>query len=306
MKIFHHNDNDGKAAAAMVYHFIDAYGISKLSKDDFISVNYNDSIPSADKVEEKELVFIVDYSFTENTVHQLYEIAEKTENNVVWFDHHKSSLEVYDKVKDSKICKSVVIDMDRSGAKIAFDELIKNDPHLVEYYFNKNNKSNISTISNIIDLVDDYDRWIHKFPESLKFNIGSTIYDTDPMSNIWYSDPKHIIATGSIVNDYNYMKNSKLFENAGFKIKINGHDCIVLNTPESSSQAFSKYYEEYKFAIRFVFNGKNFTYSIYSGLEDIDCAEIARHFNVKGGGHKGAAGFVSDKIEFVDGMVFVI
>ena len=34
--------------------------------------------------------------------------------------------------------------------------------------------------------------------------------------------------------------------------------------------------------------------------------KIAKYFNSKGGGHKGAAGFVSDKIPFSDQSVFVI
>ena len=139
------------------------------------------------------------------------------------------------------------------------------------------------------------------------FNIGSTLEDTHPMSAFWWcADPDNIVANGYIIKEYNDAKNAKFVENNGFLIKINGHDCIVLNTPEASSQAFAEYYEKYKLAIRFAYNGKNFTYSIYSGLEDIDCSEIAKWFNPKGGGHKGAAGFVSDKLEVSEGMVIII
>lgn len=299
MKIFYHNDNDGKAAAAMVYSWANASGID-LDEDDFIMVNYNDSVPSWEKIEYKELVFIVDYSFTKATVGDLYRLAAKSQYNVYWFDHHKSSLEVYDEVKEQELCIKAIVDINRSGAKITYDELIKNNDEVESQYFNRN------TVAKVIELVDDYDRWVHKFPGSLLFNIGSTLADTHPMSTFWHHDPDKTVTKGAIIKEYNDAKNAKFVENNGFLIKINGHDCIVLNTPEASSQAFAEYYEKYKFAIRFVYNGKNFTYSIYSGLEDIDCSEIAKWFNPKGGGHKGAAGFVSDKIEISEGMTIII
>ena len=130
--------------------------------------------------------------------------------------------------------------------------------------------------------------------------------DTHPTSYFWIKRPDKAIENGKIVKRYNDEKNSNFVKNYGFVIKINGHECIVLNTPEASSQGFAEYYDKYKFAIRFAYNGKNFQFSIYSELEDIDCAKIAKYFNSKGVGHKGAAGFVSDKIPFSDQSVFVI
>lgn len=291
MKIFHHNDNDGKAAAAVVCdYFTTIYNIP-ISLEDFISVNYNNSIPTADQVEENDIVFIVDYSFTESTVNNLYEISTKTNGNVYWYDHHKSSLEVYNKVVEDGICKEVIIDMDKSGARIVYDR-----------YKNYG----LSIDNTVIELVDDYDRWIHKFPESMWFNIGSTMEYTHPTDSIWYNNPSKIIENGKLIEEYDNTKNTKLVKNNAYDITINNHRCIVLNSPERSSKAFSKYFDDYKFAIVWSFNGENFTYSIYSGLEDIDCSEIAKHFNPKGGGHKGAAGFVSDKIIFTKGSEFVI
>lgn len=291
MKIFHHNDNDGKAAAAIIYRSFKRQGLI-LDKDDFISVNYNDSIPTADQIQDNDVVVIVDYSFTEATVHNLYEISKKANRQVWWYDHHKSSLEVLDKVIEDKICKDVIVDMDRSGAKIVYDKYAKYNTS--EY------------VDNIIKLVDDYDRWIHQYPESMWFNIGSTMEDTHPTSDTWINDPVKIIENGKLIKEYNDAKNSKLVKDNGYEITINNHKCIVLNSPERISQAFAEYFDEYKFAIIWSFNGKNFTHSIYSQLEDVDCAKIAEHFNPTGGGHKGAAGFVSDKIIFIKGLEFVI
>ena len=297
--IFHHNDNDGKAAAAIVYQvFKEQICSGDITLDDisFLQVDYNKSIPVADLIDEGDCVFILDYSFTKATVHNLIDISKKAKM-VYWFDHHLSSLEVYDYIKENNICTSAIVDTTRSGALITYD------------VFNSTNRfkqKKFKFVKQIIDLVDDYDRWIHKNPDSMLFNIGSQMEDTYPTSDLWISDPSKVIETGRIIKEYNDKKNSRLTRKNGFLIKINGHECIVLNTPEASSQAFAEYFDTYKFAIRFVFNGKNYEYSIYSELEDVNCAEIAKHFNPKGGGHKGAAGFVSDKLEFVDKQVFVI
>lgn len=288
MKIFHHNDNDGKAAAAILYQYFKNKNINLL-EEDFISINYNDIIPTAELIGNNEIVFIVDYSFTKDTVQYLYEISNKVSGNVFWYDHHKSSLEVLDEIVSNNICKDVVIDMNRCGAKIVFD--IFKDTYINKY---------------VIDLVDDYDRWIHKYPESMWFNIGSTMNNTHPTSDIWIDSPNKIINNGKLIKEYNDAKNSNIVKNNAYTIVINNHECIVLNTPERSSQVFAEFFNEYKFAIVWSFNGNNFTYSIYSNLEDIDCSQIANYFNPKGGGHKGAAGFISDKLLFTRGSRFVI
>lgn len=295
MKIFYHNDNDGKAAAAVIFHHLRLNGLD-IVEEDFISVNYNENIPTADQVNEYDHVFIVDYSFTENTVQNLIDISKKVDGNVWWYDHHKSSLEVYEKVLKNNICYHAIVDTDRSGAKIVFDVFLKNNNNIPSY------------MAEVINLVDDYDRWIHNDPRSLLFNIGSAIYDTSPLSAIWTNSPEEIINAGYIINKHNFMTNTKLALKNAYPIKINGHFCMVFNTPVASSQAFGEIFDQFKFAMRFAYNGKtqNFEYSIYSELEDIDCAKIAKYLNPKGGGHKGAAGFVSDKMILYPGAELIV
>lgn len=291
--VFHHNDNDGKAAAAVIYQ---TYKILGYDIDKFISVNYNTTIPISDLIDDGDIVYIVDYSFTKVTVQNLINISKKA-SELYWFDHHVSSLEVYDDIIKNNICTDVIVNTDICAAYITFN-----------YFVNKGIITNktFSYMKQILRYVDDYDRWIHKYPESLFFNIGSQCENTEPTSTFWLTIPEFTIEKGRNINDYLIKKNSELTQYNGFIIKINGHECIVLNTPESSSKVFGTMYDKYKFAIRFVFNGKNYSYSIYSQLPDINCAKLAQRFNPRGGGHKGAAGFVSDKILFKEGQVFVI
>ena len=294
MKVFYHDDADGKAAAHCVYLYAKSLR-KEISKDDFFPVNYGDKIPSADKLSRKgEVVFIVDYSFTEKTIGSLSEISFKALGNVYWYDHHKTSLEVKDYVEKSNMCKSMVIDMNRSGARIAYDELIV-----------KNNIFNLN-LETVITYVDDYDRWIHKYPVSLPFNSGLMMYQNGPTDDVWDNDPTEVIEKGTVIQKYLSITNNKNVRNNAFFIKINDKKCIVLNTPSRSSQTFGELYDKYKFGIVYSFNGKEYYYSVYSSLSEIDCSMIAKHFDPKGGGHKCAAGFRTNKELFKDGNIFRI
>lgn len=287
MKIFYHNDNDGKAAAALVNLYAKSVLKQELNKEDFIAVNYNDSVPNADIVSKNEIVYIVDYSFTKSTIDQLRGIRNKT-NQIVWLDHHKSSLEVLQLVRNEYLTLYTEVDINRCGAMITYDHLIK--------YLDIDNNDNIKEI---IKLVDDYDRWVHNYKESLLFNIGSEMFDTNPMSDFWFSaNVDIVVASGKTMKEFKDNLNREYCDRFAYTCTINNHECIVLNTPEASSQAFVEYYDKYKFAIRYVFDGNKYIYSIYSSLPDIDCSVIASSINPAGGGHKGAAGFTSDKIEF--------
>lgn len=286
MKIFYHNDNDGKAAAAMVYLYVKKLYSKKLEEKDFIEVNYVENIPDDNLVDDNEEVYILDYSFTDITIDILRRLNKKTKN-IIWLDHHKTSLDIVSKVKEEKLVSFMDIDINRSGALIAYDNLIRYT------------KASNVFIDRIIKLVDDYDRWVHNYSDSILFNIGSTMFNSHPMSDIWYNDPSNIINIGKNLKDFKDNMNRNFCKLYSYECIINGYKCIVLNTPESSSQAFVEKYSEYNFAIRYVFDGEFYKYSIYSNLKDIDCSKIAKIINSSGGGHKGAAGCISDKIEFL-------
>ena len=184
--------------------------------------------------------------------------------------------------------------MNRSGAKIAYDELIV-----------KNNIFNLN-LETVVTYVDDYDRWQHKHPESLLFNSGLILFPNGPTDDVWNNDPTEVIQKGAVIQQYLSIVNNKNVRNNAFFIKINDKKCIVMNTTSRSSQTFGELYDKYKFAIAYSFNGKQYYYSVYSSLPEIDCSMIAKHFDPAGGGHKNAAGFRSNKELFKDGNIFRI
>ena len=59
---------------------------------------------------------------------------------------------------------------------------------------------------------------------------------------------------------------------------------------------FGEEYETHDMVCRFAYNGKGWTYSLYSSNPEIDCSEIAKQYG--GGGHRGAAGFKLDHCIF--------
>lgn len=293
MKVFYHNDNDGKCAAHLVYLWAKNKQYN-IEQTDFYPVNYNDKVPTADLVEKGEEVYIVDYSFTETTVSELLNISFKAMGNVYWFDHHKTSLEVEGYIKSTNVCKSMVIDVNRSGTLITYDELIKDT------------EVDNDTIKEVVKLVDDYDRWIHAYPESKLFNSGSTMFPNGPFDDIWHTDPGNVIEKGKFVKEYNDIINLKMCNHGKYFIKINDKRCIVLNTPIKSSDVFNEYFEKYRLAIRWSFDGEIYNYSIYSSRDDVDCSAIAKYFDPNGGGHKGAAGFRSKDLKFKAGYSYRI
>lgn len=299
MKCFYHCDMDGEGAARCV-----ALYTNNFNKNNYISVNYNNSIPEAKLVDDNDTVFIVDYSFTQNTVHNLFEIADKAKE-VYWIDHHKSSFDDFPLFnKELNNYKNIIFTLNdkESGAKIAFNKLIL--PNALE------ETDDLRLFNKLINYIDDYDRWIHKYKESLLLNVACSTIDTSPTSIFWtdiLSDEKmnELINFGALLHESNTSKANSLCKSKGYEITINNHKCLVLNTT-AGSISFGDRYKDYIFGIRYLFDGEKFEYSVYSSLEDIDCSIIAKYFDKSGGGHKGAAGFRSDTILFKKDDQFTI
>lgn len=283
MKCFYHNDMDGRCAGSIVAQHTDNY-----NPDNYFEVSYNKPFP-IDKVAIGEDVYIVDYSFTRETVGVLAELIN-LKCNVTWIDHHKSSIELmknpdYDWLKNI----SGVRDSSMSGALLTY------------IYLNCIPNSEVPLY---VRYVDDYDRWIYAFGDNttyFKLGIESSRYNA--LDNIWkdlYSD-KHKILLSSIleigknIKQYIDKDNAQYLSSYGYESKICGYKCYVVNR-RTNSWIFGDKINEYPIVMVWVFDGQNYCYSIYSADDSVDCSKIAEQFG--GGGHKGAAGFRSDELLF--------
>lgn len=283
MKCIYHNDMDGRCAGSLVAHFVDNH-----NPEDYIEAGYL-SFP-IDKVSPGETVYIVDYSFTKATVHYLDTLWNKMHCDVIWIDHHTSSIELLEDSKYSWVKNISGIRSDKlSGAGLVHCYFMATPlvPELLPQY---------------IRYVDDYDRWVYSLDEdTIYFKLGLETIAYDALDPIWeelcQSDEKcdAIIALGAIIKQYIDKDNATYLSNYGYESEIAGIPCLVVNRC-TNSWIFGDKINFYPIVVVWVFDGTQYRYSIYSSDESIDCSKIAESYG--GGGHKGAAGFRSNKLLF--------
>lgn len=289
MKCFYHNDMDGRCAGSIVAQYENNY-----NKEDFFEVDYVMTLP-IDSIQKDEKVYFVDYSFKKDTVWQLEKVLEKT-SDVVWVDHHTSSLNLEKEMPWIKEIKGIRQD-GISGAGLAYMYLYQCEFNDLPYF---------------IKLVSDYDCWQYKYePDTTYFKIGIETECYDALDNIWVdlfreSEDEgyykqvpttlyNLVNTGTTIKGYIDRDNEQYRKAFSYETEIEGHKCLVVNR-KSNSWIFGEKYNEYPIVMVWVFNGEKYSYSIYSSNKNIDCSKIAEKFG--GGGHRGAAGFSSTELLF--------
>lgn len=237
MKCFHHNDIDGKAAGAIV-----ARKTGNYNKADYIMYDYSTPIPT-ELIEDGETVYFVDLSFSVNSVDKLKEILEEKHCDLIWCDHHSSSMEIlktypeYERVKG--IRKEGI-----SGAALTYMYLFDCE------------------------------------------------FDDIPISNDLLDK---MIESGKAISKYVEKEYEQYRKAYAYESRIDGVKCLVVNR-RCNSLIFGNLIKDYPIVAIWVFDGEKYKYSIYSDKPDVNCSKIAERYG--GGGHKGASGFVSEKMIF--------
>lgn len=193
---YHHNDMDGKTAGFFVYKTLQSMGVQPNSRM-FIQRGYDE--PFSENDYSNKIVFIVDLSFTKESIKRLYPICEGA-YKVIWIDHHKSSI---DCIQDDDIREKLnsyhnlwyFVNNDGSGALLTYlfyKDIITNasSETSIEWKIEYIDKINIRVTSNDLDsytvqipiwlgFVDKYDRWVYgEDLEPLLFNCGLGVYNT--------------------------------------------------------------------------------------------------------------------------------
>ena len=206
MKVYHHNDLDGRAAG-MITHYLKPPRIEDFP-DDYFECNYHDKF---DKHTTKDDVVIVDLAISEDTYPMLVETC-KTAKSVTWIDHHQSSVKVVENHKDElQSLKNLTYFVSKCacGAALAYcyfsiprDDLQHyRDTTENEYYniggvfdekgiititLSKSNKNDPSSfdwkslqfaIPRWLRYVDDFDCWRNLYPDSNSFELGCRSYN---------------------------------------------------------------------------------------------------------------------------------
>ena len=162
-----------------------------------------------------------------------------------------------------------------------------------------------------VQLLAEYDVWDHHNPDTLPFQWGMRLQNTDPSNSddIWYrlleartehlkANVKYIRDQGYVVLRYVAQENQKYMDACGFETEIDGLHCIAINRMLTNSQMFDSVWNEEKYDAMLTFGWRKgaWTVSLYSTKNDVDVSVIAK--NRGGGGHKGAAGFQCAELPF--------
>ena len=278
MKVFYHNDLDGRCAGAIVAYFTGNYEPS-----DYFEVDYVMDL-SVVPVADREIVYFVDYSFKENTIDFLKSLQERG-CQIIWIDHHTSSINLC-KAHPELASISGIRSDEWSGAALTWD------------YFSDLERPDC------VNYVSDYDCWKFQYePQTTFFKLGIETVKYDALDDIWErlfgymwaSEIGYLIVTGKTIKGYVDKTNDYYREHFAYETEIAGHKCLVVNQ-KTNSWVFGSKYNEYPLVMVWVFDGAQYVYSIFSGNPEVDCSKIAESYG--GGGHKGAAGFSSKELLF--------
>lgn len=268
MKIFYHNDADGKCAANIVYSKY------KQSHDvELFAITHGMDFP-IDMIKEDELVFIVDYSIEPDEMRELLSIA-----SVVWIDHHISAIEKYD---SENMNIDGIRNIEYSGCELTWMHIYPFVP-----------------IPKSVKLVGDRDLWKFNFGESKAYHTAwMAAGEPGPKSDWWdkqnSNDIEGIIEDGSLLLEADKNRNKSMCDKWSYETMFEGHKILVANTNVFTSEFFGDRINDYPFVAVYCHEGDHWKVSMYS--ISIDIVDIA--IKNGGGGHKRACGFVTKELPF--------
>ncbi len=285
-KIFYHSaDLDGHCSGAILK--------LKEPSAEMYPIDYGDSFPWGDITSETERVYMVDFSLEPfKDMIQLNSMCD-----LVWIDHHESSMREYEKWKQIP-SNSWIKGVQRMGIGAAW---------LTWEYLNG------LPVPYVVQRVAEYDVWKLDYPDTLLFQFGARLHETDPSTEeglefwekviYYYVEYVNVCEEGKIALQYQKQLYAKYCKNA-FPVEFhtpdeNTYNCIALNVPFANSQAFDSIpgIDQYDIMIPFYMKASGkYAVGLYTKKDDLDVSEIALQYG--GGGHKKAAGFICDNLPF--------
>lgn len=207
--VFHHNDDDGRCAAAIVIlDLLPMYAIRNVKTYEY-GYRKDFDIQTAFEDAGDDVCYIVDLSIDDN-VFAIIKEAVSRGMKVVYIDHHKTTIDRIAKMTDEdklimdKITQFVKTDL--SATMLTWIYSCMNDsqrehPCDVNFSFsptfthvNIENKG-IMKIPSAVFYIDDYDIWRHSDPDTMCFHFGFSIADREwkeshPDSTVSGKNPK--------------------------------------------------------------------------------------------------------------------
>ena len=270
----HHGDMDGICSAAIV---------AQVSPNcEFYSIDYQDQTPW--HLFDGKRVIIVD--FTLQPFADMFLLKEMA-SRLVWIDHHKSQIQ-NEQVLGFQ-CEGIRREGD-AGCELTW-----------EFFFPE------VKIPRVVTMLGRYDVWKHNDdPNILMFQLGAKSLSRDPNSMIWEDLLRcniripEVIEKGRVIQDY-FNNSPSFFDTNSFPIEFEGINFIACNR-EGGSKAFSKIFDprQHDAMLTFIRLKDKWKVVMYSENPEIDLSVVAAKYGSdgKGGGHRGAAGFICYELPF--------
>ncbi len=273
MKCFYHEaDLDGHCSGAIVKH--------AFPECEMIGYDYGKRFPWA-AITPGEDVVMVDVSLPASEMGQLSALCLLT-----WIDHHKTAIE--DAARAGLIIPGVRT-VGLAACELAWGYFMPNLP-----------------VPRAVRLLGRYDVWDHGDAEVLPFQFGAKVLDLDPRGGadrgLWQElfkdhrpDVERIVENGQLILKYKRHGDAKKADNA-FETRLGGLRVIAMNG-HGNSESFRSVYARERHAAMVMFHMRRdgqWRVSVYSDNEDVDCGAICKARG--GGGHKGAAGFITTEM----------
>lgn len=287
--VFYHNncfDGMGAAWVAMKYAVSTETTSHILDSWEFVSMNYDSELPD---IEPKSTVYFVDYS--RNDLQDYECLINGLNCDVILLDHHKSAIDNLEQNHANYVLPEnkfhTVLDVNRSGAGIAWDYFFPNQP-----------------IPRFLAYIQDRDLWRFELEDSRQINayISTIPLNFENYSRMFleFQDDESfskVRTKGEIVLQVTKNNVETICKKAHILELDNYQEIVVANSSLYMSEIGEHLLDQHK---AYDMAGYYFTREdgkVQVGLRsrttsEVDVAEFAEKFG--GGGHKNAAGFVLD------------
>lgn len=212
-------------------------------------------------------VILVDFSYKRPVMEQIVRQA----NSVLVLDHHKTAQADLDGLPDAE----VVFDMDRAGARIAWDYYFPNRPP-----------------PPVLLHVEDRDLWRFALPKTreIQANIFSYPYTFEIWDRLMAADPAVLAVEGEAIERKHFKDIAELVGVMQRPLRIGGYIVPAASLPYTlTSDAGHRMAQGQPFAACYWDTPQGRVFSLRSTDEGIDVSEIAKQYG--GGGHRNASGF---------------
>jgi oligoribonuclease NrnB/cAMP/cGMP phosphodiesterase (DHH superfamily) len=264
---FHHNDEDGRASAAIVRYALGP-GIKLFETD------YDEGTIPWDEVRQSEQVIIVDFSFP---LPDMQAMAEGRQ--LVWIDHHKSALALMEEVAEEW---PGIRDLSEAACVLTWRYFFPDRP-----------------LPRAILLIGDRDIWRWAEEDTGAFTEGIHVRNTRPENDaLWVplleGEPSlmdRIIQEGRRLREIRLREIIGMIEWRGFEVEFEGHRTLVINAPGNGDLGQRGRDLGYEITYCYIDQMQHdiLTTSVTLFSRHADVSLIARRFG--GGGHANAAGF---------------